>query len=49
MTESQKGPFYTRRDDALIARVRSIKEMGGEPLPWRPFRCPGRPRMRKSA
>lgn len=44
MTEHQRGPFYTRRDDALIARVRSIKEMGGEPLPWTPYRCPLRKR-----
>ena len=40
MTEHQRGPFYTRRDDALIARIKAIKEMGGEPLPWRPYRCP---------
>lgn len=29
-------------EDGLTARVRSIKEMGGEPLPWRPYRCPVR-------
>lgn len=40
MTERQHGYYFTRRNDALVARVRQIKELGGEPLPVSPYRCP---------